>query len=64
MNTIIKILSYYWKNILGLIENKKQNKDDNLGIYSSENINMHFARLEEMLIELRSRNYRCDVYMK
>jgi hypothetical protein len=35
-----------------------------LGIYTDENIDLNFARLEEMLIELKGKRYRCGVYIK
>lgn len=49
---------------MDLIKGKAENKGDNLGIYTDENIDLHFARLENMLLELKSKKYRCSVYMK
>jgi hypothetical protein len=61
----MKVLTYAWNNIISLIKGKKENDNsNNLGIYTDDNINLHFARLEEMLKELKGKRYRCSVFIK
>lgn len=67
---IAKALSYAWKYIVDLIrgkegkESKEKGLTDSLGIYNPENIDLQFARLEDMLEELKSNHYRVSLYTK